>query len=265
MRAALLISLALLLLAIPASAASVVNGVTLISQADALAGRVTSGDAAGFPITISQTGTYRLIGNIVPPAGQNGFGITAPEVTLDLAGFTITGNGRAASGVIGVSRSLTVMNGTIRGFLYDAIYAGGPLLMVDKMRLADNGRYGINEVYVNASPKTGQEDGQTTIKNSIIFRNAQGITCQSGCHIEGNVISHSTYSAIVISQPGATVINNTISNNGGNGVVGNYIGLSNNTIFNNAYCHTSGVMLIGTRNMIFPTSRGTNCTPLSGN
>ena len=93
------------------------------------------------------------------------------------------------------------------------------------MHLDYNGRYGINEQYVNSSPKTEKEDGQALIRNNIVFGNLQGITCQSACHIEGNVISYSTYSGVIISQSGGTVINNTIVSNGGYGVTGNYIGL----------------------------------------
>ena len=41
-----------------------VDGVTLIDQNKALAGSVTPGDTPGFPVTISQPGSYRLSGNL---------------------------------------------------------------------------------------------------------------------------------------------------------------------------------------------------------
>ena len=47
-----------------APAAHAVDGVVLIDQSRALAGNVTPGDTAGFPITISQPGSYRLDGPI---------------------------------------------------------------------------------------------------------------------------------------------------------------------------------------------------------
>ena len=65
---------------------------TAIDQSRALAGGVTPGDAPGFPITISQPGHYVLRGALTVPDGPYGIEITAPNVTLDLGGFTITGS-----------------------------------------------------------------------------------------------------------------------------------------------------------------------------
>ena len=257
-------------LALPAAWAATVtaDGVVLISHADALAGNVTPGDTAGYPITINRSGTYRLKSNLAPTAGKSGFFVQANEVTLDLNGFAMTGSATAVDGVSGAEivafKNLTVMNGTIRNFGQDGVLFAGPGLRVENMRVIANRRYGINELYLNASPKTGKEDGHAIIRNNVIMSNFQGITCQSGCHIEGNVISHNQASAIIISQSGATVINNTISNNGGYGVVGNYVGLGGNTIFGNGYCHTSGVMMVMGRNAIYPQT-GTFCVALPGN
>src|SRR6185436_8638324 len=41
-----------------------VDGTILIDQNRALAGNVTPGDAPGFPVTISQPGSYKLSGNL---------------------------------------------------------------------------------------------------------------------------------------------------------------------------------------------------------
>lgn len=62
-----------------------------IDQNRALAGGLTPGDTPGFPITISQPGVYVLRGALNVPEGASGIEITAPNVTLDLGGFTITG------------------------------------------------------------------------------------------------------------------------------------------------------------------------------
>ena len=69
-----------------------VDGIVLIDQSHALAGGITPGDAAGFPVTISQPGSYRLSGNlIVPDMNTTAIVITADGVTLDLNGFSIMG------------------------------------------------------------------------------------------------------------------------------------------------------------------------------
>ena len=65
------------------SSARAVDGVVEINQAKALAGGVTAGDTAGFPATISQSGSYRLTGNLtVPDADTEG----ARSLLTQLAG-----------------------------------------------------------------------------------------------------------------------------------------------------------------------------------
>ncbi len=89
MRTYLLPLYALLLLAL-AGPALAVDGVIEINDAAAQAGDVTSGDLAGYPVTLSQTGSYRLTGDLgVSGTNINVVEITSDNVTLDLNGFTI--------------------------------------------------------------------------------------------------------------------------------------------------------------------------------
>jgi hypothetical protein len=60
-----------------------------INQNTALAGNVTPGDTAGFPVTLSQPGSYKLTSNLYVPKNSTGVSITAANVTLDLNGFSI--------------------------------------------------------------------------------------------------------------------------------------------------------------------------------
>src|SRR2546426_5014835 len=86
-RMALLV--AIIALAFPLHA---VDGVVLINQSNALAGNVTPGDAPGFPVTISVSGSYRLSSNLtVPDANTNAIEIKTSGVTIDLNGFSILG------------------------------------------------------------------------------------------------------------------------------------------------------------------------------
>ena len=62
-----------------------------ITQNMAVAGGVTPGDTAGFPVTLSQPGSYKLTSNLFVPEGSIGVHITAANVTLDLNGFSIIG------------------------------------------------------------------------------------------------------------------------------------------------------------------------------
>lgn len=62
---------------------------TLIDQSKAMAGGITPGDAAGYPVTLSVPGSYKLTSHLWVPAGTSGIVITASGVSLDLNGFGI--------------------------------------------------------------------------------------------------------------------------------------------------------------------------------
>src|ERR1700760_4561283 len=69
-----------------------VDGVVLIDQNHALAGNITPGDTPGFPVTITQPGSYKLSGNLtVADANTTAIVIASDYVTLDLNGFSIIG------------------------------------------------------------------------------------------------------------------------------------------------------------------------------
>ena len=113
------------LCAFMSTAAFAVDGVVLIDQNRALAGNVTPGDTPGFPITISQPGSYRLSGNLSVPSGQNAIVIAAQNVTLDLNGFNIItptqpqigGVAGIVSNGIALPNNIKIHNGTIEGFV----------------------------------------------------------------------------------------------------------------------------------------------------
>lgn len=150
--------------------AHAVDGVVLIDQSRVLAGNVTPGDAAGFPLTISQPGSYRLAGNLtVPNANTNAIEITTSGVTLDLNGFVIKGVAsctydsqgssavsctRTGTGVgvalvggseIGPNGYVAVLNGTIvgmgsRGVSLNSVWGNN---LVSRVRAIGNGGAGI--------------------------------------------------------------------------------------------------------------------------
>ncbi len=114
------------------STTTTTDSTVLIDQAKALAGGVTANDTAGFPITISKAGSYKLASNLVVPAGVDGIIVTVSDVTLDLNGFSITGpagcsgtngnvscNNNSTYGVRAFGsdpRRLALLNGSIGGF-----------------------------------------------------------------------------------------------------------------------------------------------------
>lgn len=133
----------------------------VITQSSALAGNVSPGDTAGFPITLSQPGNYKLMSNLVVPAGTIGVEITSPNVTLDLNGFTIAGpvtctrntstyavtctssyfSARGVS-INQTGGSSTVRNGTVQGF-YLGIYTAAGEANVENVSARHNGYAGM--------------------------------------------------------------------------------------------------------------------------
>lgn len=82
----------MLILGSSAYARQLDEGVRVITQEDAEVGNVTAGDAPGFPVTISESDSYRLGSNMTLLDGDTtGIEITAGTVTLDLNGFSIVG------------------------------------------------------------------------------------------------------------------------------------------------------------------------------
>ena len=116
-----------------------------------------AGDAGGFPVTVSQSGSYRLTGNVtVQTVNMTAILITSSDVTLDLNGFSIqgpvvcagepafcspSGSGRGID-ASPTSRT-TVRNGIVRGLGSDGLVLGD-LSRVEGVRARSNGGNGIS-------------------------------------------------------------------------------------------------------------------------
>lgn len=74
---------------------------------------------AGFPIVLSQAGSYFLTGNITAPSAKDGIVIAAQRVTLDLNGFTIAGhspNSGITDDNLVVRTDIAIRNGVLTGW-----------------------------------------------------------------------------------------------------------------------------------------------------
>lgn len=120
------------------------------------------GDTAGFPITITNPGSYILSGNVTlsaAAAAANGMEIRSDDVSIDLNGFAIrcnrtgapggpcrgqTGGGDAIEIVSG--RNIHISNGTVRDFPQHGINASGNTTSysLDAVRAINNGMNGID-------------------------------------------------------------------------------------------------------------------------
>lgn len=76
------VALTILAMALVPCCALAIDGQVVINQSTVLA-------AGGFPYRITQTGSYKLTGNLVVPVNQVGILISANNVALDLNGFNV--------------------------------------------------------------------------------------------------------------------------------------------------------------------------------
>lgn len=136
-----------------AEASLAVDGVIEINQASALAGAVNgslASDPAGFPVVITQPGSYRLTGNLSTTAlVQSAIEIQARDVTIDLNGFTVEGQwttGQACGATVdGVGihsaaahRGNVVVNGRVRGMYVHGVVLEGEGCRIERVIAEEN-------------------------------------------------------------------------------------------------------------------------------
>jgi hypothetical protein len=197
-----------------------VDGVVLIDQNHAMAGNVTPGDAPGFPVTISQPGSYRLSGNLtVADTNTTAIMITANYVNLDLNGFTIsgplvcvgapvtcTGPGQVAgplgSGVFVRGNDSSVVNGFIHGMGGTGlVFAGAGLgAYVEKVHSNSNGGNGIEVT-------TGIVTGSTANDNQF-----SGIVVGFFGTVSGNTAAFNGTVNFLLNCPTAMIANSAFAN-----------------------------------------------------
>jgi hypothetical protein len=117
----------------------------------------------GFPYKIKKSGSYKLTSNLAVPAGVDGIDVLAPDVTIDLNGFSITGpvvcagfgpvtcptastgvgiNGGNENGTTGPA-DVKVFNGSVNGMGSHGIFLSGDGSLVDKVSVQNNAGAGI--------------------------------------------------------------------------------------------------------------------------
>ncbi len=182
-----------------------------------MAGSVTSGDDPGFPVTISQSGVYRLTGNLsVPDNNTTAILITASSVTVDLNGFSIMGpvscsqdpvvcpepgKGIGIKSAAQPVQSVKVMNGTVRGMGSDGIQLSSLRSSVDGVTAESNSGSGIS-VTGTVTASSALRNGQTGIIASEVRNSGAGSNVQTGILLFG----------------GGVADNNVAGGNGENGI-----------------------------------------------
>lgn len=220
-----------------------VDGVVLIDQKVAISGKALPMDQPGFPVTISESGSYRLSGNlVVPDPSTTAIEITADNVTLDLNGFSIIGpnvctpnptvctyTGAGGVGVLAVAPSgmvspanVRVMNGTVRGMGGHGVRMLGDGTMVERVNAHSNGGPGIvvgdGSVIDSVARMNNLSFGiiGTIVRGCIASGNTSGIFIRSGGVAIGNSANWNGGVGISVNSGSAT--GNTASHNGTYGI-----------------------------------------------
>lgn len=259
------IALCALLLAAPITRAG--DGVLEINQTCALAG-CFPGDPAGFPVVVTTAGSYRLTSNLDVsgagvPADTTAVEIRANGVSLDLAGFSISGTNSCTLGVctqtglgMGVNgngggnrQEISVRNGVIRAMGGRGI-ACDRGCSVESVRIEGNGSYGIV-----------MNNGPGMIRGNVV-RNNGGDGIWAGGVVAENVVERNGGVGI-FGQNSGVISGNTVKDNRGTGVRCTNHTVVDNTIHGNGDGPTGGygVLIAGrcgvARNSIVENVSGT--------
>jgi hypothetical protein len=189
--------------------------------------------------TIEQPGSYKLVNNLTAPAGGVCLVIAASFVTIDLAGFTISGSGTGSStmGTGAGIRAEPNSNGSLFGIAVrnGSISTSGLAAALDLSSAEGSIVEGLRVAGIAA------QSGPAIAANGIVKGNTVvgfGGTPGAGAAIfatgtvTGNYVSDNRHGMDI--GPGSTVIGNTVSNNAETGIhVGCPSNITDNTAVNN--------------------------------
>jgi len=201
---------------------------------------------SSLPYNINNSGQYYLSTSIVSSGGGITVNASASDVTIDLDGNTITGNGAGYGVLVSGAKNVEIKNGSIRNF-GNGIYAdGSQFVRVIDVRAVNNAGMGI---FLDNSVGC-------VIRNSSSNNNQTGINAWY-CLIEGNTANNNAENGIVAGF--SQVIGNITKGNGGDGIqIGGTAGVvKNNSSFDNGQY---GLAFINGQNVVDGNSAFNNGT-----
>ncbi len=197
------------------------------------------------PFTISKSGSYFLTADL-KVSKQHGIDVKSNNVTIDLMGFSITGDGSKANGIsLDGTSNVTVQNGTIREFGAAGIFtSSGDGHRIIQIRVINNGSGGIfafssgtliDECMAWGNSSVGIATGANAIIRSSISRSnhGNGISAENGSTMIGNTV-YANKGEYGISATGSSIKDNSVYDNAGTGIFAGTTTLIGNTISNNS-------------------------------
>jgi hypothetical protein len=226
-----------------AAPALAVDGAREINQVCATSTGCFAGDSAGFPVTINQSGAYRLTSNLVLTGPHDvGISMATSEISIDLNGFEIRGvtecpdgpgctNTGTGKGIVPTSSFLhghSVRNGSVSGMGLYGVEIGQHGEVKD-VRANHNGGYGIvtgvGSVVMGCAVGRNGQGGISASSESLVADNVVMLTKGSGAGISGggdavirgNSVNNGSGDGI-FAAAGSLVTGNTASSNFGDGI-----------------------------------------------
>jgi parallel beta-helix repeat protein len=172
------------------------------------------------------TASIRLARSLVGCPG-NGLVIGADNITVDLAGHSISGVNAAGSEGIADDghRGVRIQNGTIANFFLNGVgLRGAPRSVVRNVTIRTIGAGGVeNEtsagVLVKDSPNTVVT--ASTVRNDVVAFQSDGVDVLSsaGTTVSGNRVADNAWNGMfVLDSPGSRVIGNALDGNQNQGI-----------------------------------------------
>jgi len=239
--------------ALTASPAVAGEGIIEINQACAVQTGCVAGDDAGFPVILTQPGSYQLTGNLTVSGPSHAIQIATNRVTLDLAGFVIEGSGVGLDGISSVDRAdVEIRNGTIRGMSDQGIHAFGAQSRghrLARLRVEGNGAGGISldgshhairDCVVRANGFRGITVFESASITGVTAQGnaGDGIRAQGGSIIVHSISTGNAQDGIAILE--GVVANSTARDNGASGISAGSSRVVDNAVHNNNTTNTLG-------------------------
>jgi hypothetical protein len=156
--------------------------------------------------TITDPGSY-VVGRNIAAIGDC-FVIAADNVTIDLDGFVLAGNGTGNAFVEQLAvgkQGLTVRNGAITGFAKALFMLNTNGVTVERINASGNLQGGV------------QTGDMAVVTNSRLVGNAFGVALGQRALVQGNIVNNNTGVGISVGI-GSNVLGNAVGRNGNSGI-----------------------------------------------
>jgi parallel beta-helix repeat protein len=176
------------------------------------------------------TSNTRLANGLVGCPGD-GLVIGADNITVDLAGHSISGvNAAGSEGIANDGHGgVRIQNGTIAKFFLNGVgLRGAPGSAVSNLTIREIGAGGVDGdfsagVLVNDSPNTLVTASTVTNDVSAFQSDGVDVLFSAGTTVSGNRIANNAWNGVVVDEsPGTRVIGNALDGNGNQGTSVNF-------------------------------------------